>query len=234
MTTAQGQLVRRVLAKPHGSLEIVGLANEYASYCVSEDEYAAQDYAGASTMWGPGEGGSLACRLSGLRSAAEISSRRAPERSFWPGVAPRDAFGRGSTSIVVRPDAGLEQVLRDRAGLPERKLPWFQWEESPSAPDMQQAVARHVAIRIAHHGAWRDLEDDAGANFLTVYLGRERWGAIWLGPLFRDGVRGTFSFSVKVGGLARCSQPFAIGPGAALPDHIEAGSCHPGASLPPS
>ncbi len=48
--------------------------------------------------------------------------------------------------------------------------------------------------------------------------------AIWLGPLFRDGVRGTFSFSVNAGGIAHCSQPFAIGPGVALPDHIEAGS----------
>jgi neutral ceramidase len=225
LTTAQGQLLRRRLGLPHGRLEIVGLANEYASYCTTQDEYAAQDYSGASTLWGPDEGPFLACRLAELARAPEEVARRARERVFWPGTAPRDRFGREFTSTLARPDEGLENVLRDRDGLPERKLPWFAWEEALAAPEFEQSGARRVSIRKARgDGSWRDLEDDAGSGFLTVYLGGVRWGAIWLSPLLRDDLLGTFSFEVSTGGTSRCSSPFELAPGRPGPDRIGAAS----------
>jgi neutral ceramidase len=232
LTTAQGQAIRRRLGMPHGQLEIVGLANEYASYCTTHDEYSAQDYSGASTLWGPDEGAFLACRLDELIQAPpQAATRRARERVFWPGTSPHDRFGRGFTSTLARPDEGLEYVLRDRGGLPERRLPWFAWEESLAAPEFEQSGARRVSIRAARDdGSWRDLEDDAGAGFLTVYLGGVRWGAIWLSPLLRDDVRGTFSFAVSAGGERRCSQPFQLTPGRPGPDRVHAaGSCEDGA-----
>ncbi len=231
LTTAQGQVLRRRLSLPHGRLEIVGLANEYASYCTTDDEYAAQDYSGASTLWGPNEGPFLACRLGELAHAPEIATHSAQERVFWPGTTPHDRFGREFTSTLARPDEGLEYVLRDRTGLPERKLPWFAWEESLAAPEFEQSGARRVSIRRARKdGSWQDLENDAGAGFLTVYLGDVRWAAIWLSPLFRDDLPGTFSFAVSAGVTRHCSQPFELTPGQPGPDRIHAAmSCEDGA-----
>ena len=220
LTTAQGQALRRRLGLPHGRLEIVGLANEYASYCSTQDEYGAQDYVGASTLWGPDEGRFLVCRASELALAPEVATRHAPERVFWPGNTPRERFGREFTSAVARPDEGLEQVLRDRSGLPERKLPWFAWEETPPGPEFEQGKARRIAIRVAQGGAWRELEDDAGSGFLTVYMGGGGWAAVWLSPLLRDEVRGTFSFSISAGGTTRCSEAFELAPSQRMPDRV--------------
>jgi neutral ceramidase len=229
LTTAQGQALRRRLGLPHGRLEIVGLANEYASYCSTQDEYAAQDYMGASTIWGPDEGRFLVCRAGELAFAPEVATRRAPERVFWPGNTPRDRFGREFTSTLARPDEGLEQVLRDRSGLPERKLPWFAWEEAPPGPEFEQDRARRIAIRVARDGAWRELEDDAGSGFLTVYMGGATWAAVWLSPLLRDELRGTFSFAISVRGTTLCSKAFELAPGERMPDRVgRATSCGAG------
>ena len=233
LTTAQGHALRRRLGLPHGRLEIVGLANEYASYCSTQDEYAAQDYMGASTLWGPDEGRFLVCRAGELTAAPEVATRHAPERVFWPGNSPRERFGRDFTSTLARPDEGLEQVLRDRNALPERKLPWVAWDETSPGPEFEQGRARRVAIRVARGGAWRELEDDAGSGFLTVYLGGNRWAAVWLSPLLRDEVRGTFSFAISVGGTTRCSEAFDLAPGERMPDRVGlATSCEAGARAP--
>jgi neutral ceramidase len=232
LTTAEGLALRRRLGLGHGRLEIVGLANEYVSYCATEDEYGAQDYAGASTLWGPHEGRFLACELAGLAGAPEVAARRVPQRAFWPGTPPRERFGRGFTSSLARPDEGLEQVLRDRSGLPERRLPWFSWEERAPGGEFEQASARRVAVRVRRDDAWRDVEDDAGVGFLTVYLGGERWAAIWLAPLLRGDVAGTFAFAVAAGGVTRCSRPFEIARGAPGPDRVDAAASCDGAGGP--
>ena len=54
VSTAAGYRIRQRFGPKDRSV-LIGLANEYASYTSTAEEYARQDYMGASTLWGPGE-----------------------------------------------------------------------------------------------------------------------------------------------------------------------------------
>jgi neutral ceramidase len=222
LTTAQGQAVRRALGNaPRGSLEIVGLANEYVSYASTADEYVAQDYAGASTLWGPLEGAFLACRLRELAGRREASRHACvAEQRFWPGPGPREGFGPAFAGVTGRPDEGLEKVLLDARGLPDRRLPWFAWPEGESTGSWLAPGPRRVAIWERGSGAWKPLavppagapEDDRGPGLIALRLGAERWAAIWLSGREGRGP-GPFAFVAVTGsGELRCSAPFLAAP----------------------
>jgi neutral ceramidase len=222
LTTAQGHALRKALGgAPRGTLEVVGLANEYVSYASTADEYVSQDYAGASTLWGPAEGDFIACRLRELAGRPAIPPRaRVAEQRFWPGPGPRERFGPGFAGGTDRPDAGLEKVLLDARGLPERRLPWFAWREGGSTGPGLAPGARRVAIWERGSGAWRPLtvppagapDDDRGPGLVTVHLGDGHWSAIWRSGLERPG-QGPFAFvAVTATGELRCSAPFPAAP----------------------
>ena len=85
LSTASGILVRKMAGNlAHGSFEIIGLANEYTNYTASPNEYAAQDYMGASTLWGPYEGPVFACQLT-KGATAPVSS--VAKQKFDPGAS---------------------------------------------------------------------------------------------------------------------------------------------------
>ncbi len=234
LTTAQGYAIRHRLGSlPHGRLEIIGLANEYVSYCSSADEYAAQDYMGASTLWGPQEGPYLECRLAELAAGGErVVAGRVDGRSFWPGATPIERFGPAFTGDLQRPDEGLEKVLRDARGLPARHLPWFTWEE-PLAGEAEglKPQNRRVAIWQSRPGGWEEFrpgpgdppEDDRGAGFLTLYLGGGRWAALWVRGLKHEDA-GTFAFvAATPQGEVKCSEPFSLAPHSMGPDRVAGG-----------
>lgn len=239
MTTAQGYVVRKALGSlPHGTLEIVGLANEYASYCSAFDEYAAQDYMGASTLWGPRQGEYLACRLVELSKGEHPApSYHHAEREFWPGMPPKPAFGPSFIGAMERPDEGLDTVLLNEQHVPERKLPWFAWQASDRGRPYEDAFYRRISIVQFDVGrqCWQPIraesettfaaslpqaESDQGTNFLTLYLGRSRWAAIWLRPLFDPNLAGTFAFQVVANGATHTSIPFEIQKGRPWPDEV--------------
>ena len=74
VTTAAGLEIRRALDLKAGRSALIGLANEYISYATTPAEYAAQDYAGASTLWGPYEAPFLGCSLAGLKAVVTSGS----------------------------------------------------------------------------------------------------------------------------------------------------------------
>ncbi|WP_375771279.1 neutral/alkaline non-lysosomal ceramidase N-terminal domain-containing protein [Archangium gephyra] len=239
VSTAQGLALREALGgAPHGKLELIGLANEYTSYCASRDEYNAQDYVGASTIWGPEQGPFLACSLRGLAtSEVRPVARKIERRKFWPGYEQDPAFGPAFTGDdISRPDDGLHQVLRDARGVPVRGLPWFAWSGplGMCAKALCPADARRVAIWERTPEGWRELvipgegrEDDLGAGFLTVLMARQgRWATLWLRPLFQPERQGTFAFvAYPPGKPPRCSRPFALGAGLPAPDEVGQGTC---------
>jgi neutral ceramidase len=248
LSTAQGQAIRDALQLPHGKLELIGLANDFHAYCATPDEYSAQDYMGASTIWGPQEGPFMTCHLQKLGGGAGWPKQRKTEdRRFWPGTDAMEAFGPTFAAEVPisRPDEGLYEVLLQPNKLPARRLPWFAWEE-PSGmcgDALCPNAKRRVAIWQRTDAGWTELrlpaegiEDDLGAGFVTVLLDspNQRWAAIWLRPLLVPApLEGTFAFvAYPKGGRARCSQPFSLGSKLAMQDEVKEGPCNAAGDRP--
>jgi neutral ceramidase len=219
LTTAAGLSVRRSLNRQHGELELVGLANEYHSYATTRDEYWEQDYAAASTIWGPDETAFLACRLAELDRGAETKRETVPAVEYRPGVPPKERFGLGFTGVVAAPDDAMGTLLVDEHGLPNRSLPWFLWTEPAPAGDAQFAQASERAVSVWSRATrrWEKLEDDGADGLLTMYLGNQQWAALWLRPMLKP-VNGQFAFKVEHKNAApACSAEFAHGSRGRIP-----------------
>jgi neutral ceramidase len=239
VSTAQGMALREAVGGAgarHGEVELIGVANEFGYYVATEDEYAAQDYMGAATLWGPHQGAFLACSAA---RAQPVSAGRVAARRYEPGAEPLEPFGVSFIGDDVhRADDGLDRVLLDPQGAPERHLPWFRWAEPgpcPSALGQAQRgmpqTCRRVSIVQRTSSGWQPLEDDRGTRFVTAPLDRRgTWSAIWLTPLLERATRmasrtqpvapapqvtGRFAFVVEWEGRPwRCSEAFDLGAGA--------------------
>jgi neutral ceramidase len=185
LTTAMGHEIREKLHLEHGKVEIIGLANEYASYVTTAAEYAAQDYAGASTIWGPSEGAFLGCTLSNLLGEKSKLTASVPEVVFRPGLRPISRFGPelcGERRAAV--DEELHKILVDASGRPARSLPTFTWTEVLDSKrlDFQAVAGRRVEMRELRDGKWetrtftppgnvtKQEDDDRGDNFVTLLV----------------------------------------------------------------
>jgi neutral ceramidase len=208
LTTTMGFRIRRKLdldgscdparSDDRGCFVLLGLANSYSSYVATPEEYVAQDYVGASTMWGPGEGPALGCGLMAAKEAAKDFLPRARVRAahLHPGKAPSHPFGISFCGDPrSAPDEELEKVLLGKDGRPARDLPWFQWEESVAGcrehtlmrgisnvecEDFPAASRRKVWVDQwnVSTGGWAPRvlpgigqpDDDSGFNLLTMLM----------------------------------------------------------------
>jgi hypothetical protein len=150
--------LRRTLGLSSDRFVFIGLANDYADYCASPDEYMAQEYVGASTLWGPNEGPVLGCALRDLRSAGA----RPPEPSVrkmkvHPGGEPPERFGYAFLGEGRNaPDEELGKILRDRDDLPARKLPWATWDVTLDEKKDTPATSRGSSTSSRESGgAWK-------------------------------------------------------------------------------
>jgi hypothetical protein len=204
---------------------MVGPANEYASYVTSPSEYASQDYAAASTIWGANEGVFLGCLLETLQKDKEAPAirLRIDPLSFRPGSKPKKPYGPFGPSFLASrrsPDEELEWLLVDRNGLPERHLPYFEWDEPAlSADDSQEEFAAVCRRRVTVQSGGHPVEPDGQGGLLTMLVDPgepherksarpRRWGAIWVRPLWAP-LSGRFMFRVEAGnGSVHCSEEF--------------------------
>lgn len=173
---------------------IVGLANEYTGYVTTAEEYAAQDYMAASTLWGPGQAGVFACRLEKLKKEASDAAPRPTQpvaikkKRYFPGHPPEDydskihfgPLGVGEERSAA--DEELGDILLDRRGVPARGLPIVFWTETAAdGDDFHAATRRRVSVRRAspkrEPGISRGpsqlpgseaIADDRGTGFLTL------------------------------------------------------------------
>ncbi|MCM3878460.1 MAG: neutral/alkaline non-lysosomal ceramidase N-terminal domain-containing protein [Thermoanaerobaculia bacterium] len=241
MTTAMGRRLRDSLQKLEAprTFVLVGLANEYLSYVTTPEEYDAQEYEGASTMFGPRTGPVIVRFL-------EILAGRKPQRPatvsavrFRAGPPPLMPFGPAMPGLRRDSfDEGLETLMPDASGRLAARSPRFEWEEE--AADDWQATSRRITILEETSSGFsprRDamgIDDDRGVRFLTVLADgtlsrRRRWGAIWLFPneATLDSRRRHLFRVEPVKGAPVCSAPFSLAalPATSPPPPIQKGAC---------
>ena len=178
LTTTMGYRIRRSLdldtpspSPPRPWFVLIGLANSYSSYVATPDEYFAQDYVGASTMWGPHEGLALGCGLENLVRATGAHPRTdVPSVVFHPGPESLYPLGVVFTGDArTYPTEELNDVLLDTQGLPAVDLPWFSWTETVAGckpdcpagpkdecPDFASAASRRVSMEVWNGTQWID------------------------------------------------------------------------------
>ena len=215
--------------------QLIGLANEYASYNATEAEYTPQDYIKASTLWGPKQARFLEEELDAVRRFSEAAATLdIPRDAMDPGAPRRRKSGFGwlilsSVSFgsfgSVRPrvhvgdpreypDDGLQYILLNREHQPERHLPFFEWHETAanSDADFQAARQRHVSVLAADGHKF-----DEDADFLKIlrhgtdpaHPHDRHWAAIWLRPLWEN-LGGEYRFEVRVQETTHRSDSFHV------------------------
>jgi neutral ceramidase len=216
--------------KPNRILPI-GLANEYIGYVTTREEYAAQGYEGASTIYGPNTAELLRAEV------VELSTRlhkpieqntRVADAVFYPEEAGSKwkSFGPDDEEMKAEhgdPDEALENLILDEDGRPNRHWPRFEWTES----GIEDWEASHRTVEIVSVGApTKAFDDDSGPNVLTVYVNPKseleskpgtrlpsksrHWMAIWLAPSSTD-PEATFYFRVTPADHdAVCSERFKL------------------------
>jgi neutral ceramidase len=193
VSTASAAMMRGAIKAPQALL--ISLANEYASYTASVDEYPAQDYMAASTLWGPYEAAFFASVMGQLKG-----NQISPDAAFVdePGgehhkLRPFDVGAR-RTSI----DEDLTAILRSKDHAPVRDLPFIVWYECRQVNAYDHGIQRHVAI-VDETGTV--VGDDADGRLIVLLTeqpikGVSRWAALWADRLLDDSKPGRVRFSV--------------------------------------
>ena len=228
-TVAMGMRVRQAVAAEldtHPSdVLIVGLANEYLSYFATPEEYEAQHYEGASTLFGAASGPYLLSVLRDLAGNPMIIPGDERRRTYDPG----ESHSFGPVDIGHPPSRikdGLELALVDDDGWPREHRFVCQWKDDAPQFPLKENQRATPQIRLQERKAglnWEDLligqtaETDEGHRFVTVLLkvegARSRWASIWLPEdnLVRDLVGRTIRFAVTtVDGAALVTDGFAV------------------------
>jgi neutral ceramidase len=236
VSSAQGAAIRERLGR-HGEFELIGLANEYASYTVTADEYEVQDYMGASTLWGPKEGDVFLQTLDELKQSTAPVSLIVPKQRFRPGSKPSSPRFKalGPSAVGERmpsADSELERVLLDQTGVPARNLPMFVWQEqvADNLEEFSMTSRRYVRILQGTLTGWvprraldGGVDDDQGIGLVTLMQQTPAAGlpardmvSIWVSPAIEQNPPGgEFKYEVwlvDVLGQQKCleSDPFPV------------------------
>jgi neutral ceramidase len=222
--------VERALPTPPQRVLLVGLANEYVSYFATPEEYEAQHYEGASTLYGQDAAPLVEYELTRLAHGLSGSGSE-PQRTFRYCPGPQHSFTLYDAGAPPHsPDEGLAELLEDATtGLPVRNSPWFCWEDRlptlPSRNDTAERVTPRVTLeRQDGGGTWSPVvidgteETDDGIDFVTIAYAndahRSIWCSIWMPPAERDSLT-TLRFHVAtLHNDELCSKPF---PGTGAP-----------------
>lgn len=214
--------VSNSLPVPPARVLLAGLANEYVSYFVTPEEYDAQHYEGASTLYGRQAGPAVGQHLAGL--AAKFARPAAPEpgRSFRYSAGLKAHFG--VRTLASDTPASLAEALA--ALVKSQTSERFEWQDA--MPELGRNAAKpvwpHVRIeRQTADGAWHPVlldgveESSEGLDFVTmiVRVGHTavQWRAVWLPPPGRVESAAIYRFEVQTAaGRMLWSKPFRLPP----------------------
>jgi neutral ceramidase len=209
VTTFAGEQIHKALAPlAPGPTLIIGLANEYLSYMTTEAEYSAQEYEGASTLYGKA---ALECLTAKLKETATLPgvgpALQIPATDFDVGTLPPLGAFLGPRSWGANPifgDKSLESPFEEAAFA----SPW---------PRLEWDALQDARLEIFRNGGagWVKVADDDDSFLLLELIDGKgsptrppnRWNAVWL---HRDPIDTLpFIFVARSGSVARCSAPFS-------------------------
>jgi neutral ceramidase len=210
MTNAMARRLRESI--PDRRVVVMGLCNEYYSYTTTEEEYADQQYEGASTLSGPKEGAALIEMLHEVEACKDGTCRTnvIPAVKYGVGFYPPRPFGpeylRPPHNMV---DEDMDAIAPRNLAYSESRVPRAEWTEASGA-DWSAADRSVRVFRVSDTS--QAVDDEYSWNFLTVLKDSSSdsrtWNALWMIPkeLSRDS---EYYFRVtipKKGDL--CSAPF--------------------------
>jgi neutral ceramidase len=209
-TVALGHRISETLgqeAGPEESVLLIGLANEYLSYFTTPQEYNAQHYEGASTMYGEASGLFLEQELGRLSisPANTVGSKR--KITYKVGTKVPGGFAKINEDEQWLLNESLKNILQDlNSGYFQRNFPQFSWSDTPNflnerVVDSEEFVNPQVNIQVKRDGRWVPLmtkrqnvsgegdiviaeTDSSSLNFVTfVQSGTNNllnWSTIWM------------------------------------------------------
>jgi neutral ceramidase len=213
MTEEMGRRVRHAVeraAAGHGVARAVisGLANEYADYFTTPEEYDAQHYEGAATIYG--RASSVALQETLVRLTRDlVSHRKAPKPYAYDprnGIrAKSPPFGKGAADgkIVKQPQPTARRLLH----------PTVAWQGGPRGLDRP---LERAFVKIQRHsgGRWRTVDSDLGLDVLWQVDSNGLYHAEWEAPY--DHRLGTYRFRITANRYSLTSRPFRLKPSSAL------------------
>lgn len=208
MTVEMGRRVRAATldAARSGGITatiISGLANEYTSYYTTPDEFDAQHYEGAATIYGRASSVAIQESLVALTRSLADGSAAPAAYDYDPtnGVSPAgDPFPTGPKSATVahQPIARVAQL--DHAE--------FSWNGGQRGFDRPLDTAFVTIQRRAPHRRWVKVDSDLGLDIVWRVFSDGRYIARWEVPL---GQRlGTYRFVITANHYRLRSRTFRV------------------------
>jgi neutral ceramidase len=208
MTVGMGQRVRKAVLDASagagiGRVVIAGLANEYLSYFTTPEEYEAQHYEGAATLFGKTASLILQGTLTELASRLVHGQPDPPAYDYDPinGVADNAApFPSGPNSATA--DAQPQRTKRLGHAV-------FGWSGGLRGFD-RPVDGAFVRVRRNVGGVWTDVADDLGLQILWQVDDKGNYTASWEVPL--DVPSGSYDFVITANHYTLESAPFDVVP----------------------
>ncbi|HEY1595681.1 MAG TPA: neutral/alkaline non-lysosomal ceramidase N-terminal domain-containing protein [Thermoleophilaceae bacterium] len=210
MTEDMGRRVRAAVMEASSNAGIVdvvisGLANEYADYFTTPQEYDAQHYEGAATIYGRASSDALEQVLVSLAGDVVSDSPAPAPYAYDPvnGIA-ADAsaapFPTGPSSAVVK-----NQPL---AEAPRLGHAWFSWQGGQRGYDRPLERAFVLVQRQRADGGWDTVDTDLGLNILWTVDKNGLYRTKWEVPL--GAPAGSYRFVIQANHYSLSSKPFAV------------------------
>jgi len=195
-TTEVGYRVKTALKEKVNTryMSLIAAANEYMSYIATPEEYSAQHFEGAFTLYGPNESLFFRERLETMaEDFHDNQSEFSPVRQFNPGKS-QTLFIRGKSAKPGEWRALKTEVQRDPGGkLVRVRFHWIGLKRYRYLKELPMVSVESGGSNVL--GPSGVEETDSWLNFIVERTGPRYWTAAWMPP---EGFELTGSARIKV------------------------------------
>jgi neutral ceramidase len=183
-TTETGRRIRDTLVQKSNTRQtaLVAVANGYMSYIATAEEYAAQHFEGAFTLYGPNQAEFFREKLQQTASNLDSGDTHYLEtRKFLPGRLKKIFSARKKAGNPGKWKSVLTIVKHDSSGRVEKvRFDWLGLKKKRLCSQLPTIVIENnVSLLIGPEGM---PETDDGLNFEVKRMGQRYWSATWIKP----------------------------------------------------